>query len=306
MKLRDLEYAVAVAETAHFGRAADACHVSQPTLSGQIKKLEESLGVELFERTNRSVRLTPVGERVVAIARTMLRSASEIEQTAKAHRDPARGTLRLGMIPTIAPSLIPLFVPALRQRFPALTLALSEETTDRLLVRLDEGDIDAAVIATAPENTRLETIPLYREPFWFALPKRHPLARTKRTGIDPKEVSGEELLLLTDGHCLRDQALSLCGRASAGGQTDTMATSLETLVNLVAAGQGITLVPALSLPLASRCPGVVLREPRGGAGERAERVIRLVHRPGFSHRALLAEIAEVVRGVLPDDVAPVR
>jgi LysR family transcriptional regulator, hydrogen peroxide-inducible genes activator len=300
MNLRDLQYVCAVADAAHFGKAAESCHVSQPTLSGQIKKLEESLGVVLFERTNRSVRLTEAGGRIVEIARTVLRAAEEIERTARACQDPTSGTLRIGMIPTIAPSLIPLVVLPLRERFPALTLALVEDTTDRLLAQLERGDIDAAVIATAPEDPRLPTIPLYREPFWFALPERHPLLRRSR--IDPKEVEPHELLLLTDGHCLREQALSLCGRKAAGRRADTSATSLETIINLVAAGQGVTLVPALSIGIASRAKGVALRRPKAAS---AERLVRLVYRPGFYPRPLLEPIAAVIRAVVPESVTPV-
>jgi LysR family hydrogen peroxide-inducible transcriptional activator len=300
MNLRDLQYVCAVAEAKHFGKASVACHVSQPTLSGQIRNLEDHLGVELFERTTRSVRLTSVGRRIVEIALSILKSAREIEATAAAHRDPTSGTLRLGIIPTIAPYLIPLFVGPLRRRFPSLTVALVEETTDPLLERLKDGDIEAAIVATSPGDKQLSSIPLYREPFWLALPRGHVLERHKR--IDPRKVDSKELLLLADGHCLREQALAVCGAGTLSNPTDTTATSLETILNLVAAGHGITLVPALALASGSRPAALVLRPAKS---KDAQRLVRLAHRRGFTHKALLESIGALVRGAVPDTVTPV-
>ena len=301
MNLRDLEYICAVADLGHFGQAATRCHVSQPTLSGQIRKLEDHLGVELFERTNRTVRLTPVGERIVTVARAVLASAREIEQIAESERDPESGTIRLGMIPTIAPYLIPILMGPLQERFPSLRLVLVEDTTDALLAALAAGDLEASVIATRPDDPSLVVLPLYREPFWFALPEKHPRAKSRRvhaSGLDPSE-----LLLLTDGHCLRDQALDVCGATAGSHRADTAATSLETLVNLVAAGHGITLVPSLALGVAKRAQRVVVRP---ADTPDAERLVRLVHRPSFPYAALLRRLAAVARDALPREVNPVR
>lgn len=291
MTLRDLEYVCAVADFGHFGKAAEASHVGQPTLSGQIRKLEEYLGVTLFERTKRSVRLTPVGEQIVEVARTVLSGAKQIEQMAEAHRDPAAGQFRLGIIPTIAPYLIPRFMKPLRQRFPFLKVAFVEEITDGLIHRLRRGDLEAAIIATAPEDPQLLSSTLYREPFWVAMPKGHRLADSDP--VDPSELNPDELLLLTDGHCLREQALEVCGLESAAAGADTTATSLETVVNLVSAGEGITLVPALALCKSwSRERHVLVRR---FSDPSAQREVRMVYRSGFPHQALLGQIGDVIR-----------
>ena len=173
MNIRDLKYIIAVAETHHFGKAAERCFVSQPTLSGQIKKLEEELGVAIFERTNRSVEITPVGESIVAHARQMMEQADAIVQLAQAHQDPLAGPLRIGAIPTISPYLMPLILIPLRKQHPQMKLVLSEELTDVLLERLRNHEIDAALLATPVEEQDLESLPLYDEPFWVAYPRKH-------------------------------------------------------------------------------------------------------------------------------------
>lgn len=302
MNLRDLRYVCAVVEHRHFGRAAEACHVSQPTLSGQIRKLEAYLGVDLFERSNRTVRPTPVGEEIAARARLLLQQAAEIERLAQAGRDPEAGPLRLGMIATVAPALLPLCLPALRQRFPRLRPAFVEDLTDILLQRLADGRLDAAVIATDPPDSSLKSIALYSEPFLVAMPFDHPLAGAGR--VRTRDLKTAQLLLLTDGHCLRDQALEVCAAAVPPGQIDTSATSLETLLNLVGAGLGLTLVPALSVrPGWQADPGVVCR-PLDEV--EARRQVRLVYRSGFPRGTLLADIAACIRAVVPDTVTAAR
>lgn len=295
MTLRDLEYICAVADLRHFGKAAAACHVGQPTLSGQVRKLEEHLGVVLFERTKRTVRLTPVGAEIVELARATLQDAERIEQTARAHRDPESGQLRLGLIPTIAPYLIPRFLASLGRRFPRLRAILQEDVTEALLGRLRAGELDAAILATRPADTALRSLPLYREPFWAALPRGHRL--TKLEAVAPAALERDELLLLTDGHCLKDQALAVCGLEAAATSADTRAASLETILNLVSAGHGVTLVPALVLrDLRFRELRLVARRFEA---PNAERTVRLVHRSGYPHELLLARIAAVIRRSVP-------
>lgn len=298
MNLRDLRYLCAVADQRHFGRAAEACHVSQPTLSGQIRKLEDYLGVELFERSTRNVRLTEIGAEIVAHARRALQEADEIERVARARHDPESGTLRLGLIPTVAPSLLPLMLPALRRRFPRLQPRFVEDVTDMLLRRLQDGALDAAVIATEPPVASLRSLPLYREPFLLALPRDHRLAKAKRVKL--ADLEPEHLLLLTDGHCLRDQALEVCAATVPAGQVDTTATSLETLVNLVGAGNGLTLVPALAArPGWAEDPGVACRDLDDPS---AARSVQLCYRAGFPRVPLLEAVAACIRGVLPGRV----
>lgn len=300
MNLRDLRYVCAVAELRHFGKAAEASHVTQPTLSAQIRKLEDYLGVELFERTNKSVRPTPVGEAVAGLARELLQKADQIEQVARAQKDPEAGPLRLGLIPTIAPYLIPLFVTPLRAALPKIKPVFVEAVTADMLDRLERGDLDAAILATEVEGPRLRAIPLYREPFWLALPRGHRLEHAERIGLDSLDEG--EILLLTDGHCFRDQALALCQAKGATGLADTTATSLETIINLVGAGHGITLVPALAIKGAWTTDLGVIVHPL--QAPEAVRSVSLVYRAGFPRRALLEKLAAMIRQQVPNTVTP--
>lgn len=247
MNLRTLRYLCALAETRHFGRAAERCFVSQPTLSAQLKRLETELGVALFERQPRNVLLTPVGEQVLARARALLRQADEIVEIAGHHRDPLSGRLAIGFIPTLGPYLLPHIVAGLTGSLPAMQLFFAEYQTAALVERLIGGRLDLAVLALpyeSPEAAQLEERRLFDERFVIALPPSHPMARRKR--LRGEELTGEALLLLEDGHCLRDQALAVCGAAGTG-RHDMAATSLETLRQMVAAGQGMTLLPELSV-----------------------------------------------------------
>lgn len=299
MNIRDLRYVIAIAEERHFGRAAIKCHVSQPALSGQLRKLEDFLGVALFERTNRSVQITPVGERIVAQARQLITLSDEIVSTAQAARDPLSGSFRLGMISTIAPFLSPLILRSIRRELPHLSLTLVEGLTSELETRVADGDLDGAILATLPENAHLTDTALYDEPFWIALPDGHSLARQDAIGLE--EIADEEILLLADGHCLRDQVLDLCGANSQAGKTNTRETSLGTLLALVAAGDGITLVPALTLPPKGTEQGTeqgsiaLRREASGTAG----RIVRLAHRPSFPRPKLIERLADIIRSNVP-------
>ncbi len=245
MNLRDLRYLVALADLRHFGRAAEACFVSQPTLSTQLKKLEEELDVALIERTSRHVMLTDVGREIAERARAVLREADQIKELAKRTRDPEAGTVRLGVFPTLGPYLLPHVVPRVRERFPQLTLLLTEDKTEHLLHGLRDGKLDAAILAMPIHDAQLAHVDLFEEDFLLALPSGHPLGKRKR--IDVTDLAQNELLLLEDGHCLREQALDVCQTAGAVESRGFRATSLETLRAMVASGVGITLLPALSV-----------------------------------------------------------
>ncbi|MBK1640358.1 LysR family transcriptional regulator [Chromatium okenii] len=301
MNVRDLKYILAVAETLHFGRAAKRCFISQPTLSGQIKKLEEELGVVIFERTNRSVEVTPVGEAVLAHARLALEQVTAIEQVALAHQDPLAGPLRIGAIPTLSPYLIPLILIPLKRAYPKLRLVLSEEITDSLLLRLARHDIDAALLATPVDTPDFVSLPLFDEPFWLAHPPQHSLAAL--TTINAADLEHIDLLLLADGHCLTHQVLDVCRlaeRPTYGEMADLRAASLETLLQLVAAGFGCTLVPALALRGNwLRESGIIVRPLELAA---AFRRISLVFRRSFPRRQALEAFAEMVQAQLPSSV----
>jgi LysR family hydrogen peroxide-inducible transcriptional activator len=244
MNLRDLRYLVTVADTLHFGRAAERCHVSQPTLSAQIKKLEEYLGVEVFERQPKRVAITEIGAQIVARARQVLQDADEIVALARNNRDPLAGRMKVALIPTIGPYLLPRVSSKLRKRLPRLQLMLYEYQTDSLLERLRNGEVDVGILALPVPLDGLEVRELYDEAFTVALPRNHELA--KRETLRLPDIAGETLLLLEDGHCLRDQALEVCSRVHMRENQDYRATSLETLRQMVAAGLGVTLLPELA------------------------------------------------------------
>jgi LysR family transcriptional regulator, hydrogen peroxide-inducible genes activator len=242
MNLRDLRYLVALADERHFGKAAERCFVSQPTLSAQVRKLEEYLGVPLVERQPRRVALTATGEKIVRRARLLLQEADAIVELARTDRDPLAGPLKLALIPTVGPYLLPHIVGRLRRELPRLKLMLYEYQTEQLLERLRAGEIDVGILALPVAMDGLEAAPLYDEPFVLAVPAAHALA--ERAKVD--DLRGETLLLLEDGHCLRDQALEVCSRIRVSEEQDYRATSLETLRQMVAAGHGITLLPELA------------------------------------------------------------
>ena len=235
MNLRDLEYVVAVADHGHFGRAAAACNVSQPTLSGQILKLETELGLRLFDREGRGARVSDRAATVVAQARATLAAAAGVSAAADAARDPFAGELRLGVITTVAPYLLPIALPALAAALPRTPLYLVEDLTDRLLQRLRDGALDAVITATDPRDARLMSTELYDEPF-FLIFSGH-TKRLARASISVEEIDPSTLLLLAEGHCLRDQALALCrGAERTALGADVRGTSLETLRHLASAG----------------------------------------------------------------------
>ena len=244
MNLRDLRYFVALADTRHFGKAAERSFVSQPTLSAQIKKLETYLGVQLIERQPRKVTLTEMGARILPLARSILQESDEIVSLARNDHDPLSGKLKVALIPTIGPYLLPVVTRKLRKQLPRLKLMLYEYQTQPLLEKLRAGDIDLGILALPVPLDGLEARPLYDEDFTLAVPSNSPLA--KRSNVKLDDLTGETLLLLEDGHCLRDQALDVCSRIDVKESEDYRATSLETLRQMVAAGLGITLLPQLA------------------------------------------------------------
>ena len=301
MNLRDLKYIIAVAETHHFGKAAEHCFVSQPTLSGQIKKLEEELGVTIFERTNRSVEITPVGKEILNHARQIMEQADVIQQLARAQQDPLEGPLRIGAIPTLSPYLMPLILAPLKKQHPQMRLVLSEELTDTLLARLRNHEIDAALLATPVEEHDLDTIPLFNEPFWVAYPRKHDFYAKDK--ISQRDLDKENLLLLAEGHCLAEQAMKACHlkeRQTQGEMADLRAASLETLIQLVAAGFGITLVPALAMRGSWTSGSGVVAQPLKMAN--SSRRVSLVFRHSFPRRTALQAFADIILANLPNTV----
>ena len=244
MNLRDLRYLVALADEGHFGRAALRCHVSQPTLSAQVRKLEEYLGVQLIERRPRRATLTEAGTRVVERARRLLLEADAIIELTKSDRDPLAGSLKVALIPTVGPYLLPHVARRLRRDLPRLKLMLYEYQTAPLLEKLRAGEIDVGILALPVPQDGLDALELYEEPFTVAMPASHPLGKRDRLKLE--DLRGETLLLLEDGHCLRDQALEVCSRVRVNEDQDYRATSLETLRQMVAAGHGVTLMPQLA------------------------------------------------------------
>ena len=301
MTLQDLRYLVALVDHGHFGRAATACHVSQPTLSTQIKKLEDQLGVTLFERTNKSFHVTAVGEEVVGRARQVLFDVEAIAGIGRRVAAPLSGAFSLGVIPTLGPYLLPWLVPALKHDYPALRLSIREDLTAHLLDRLASHRLDAALVALPVSDDRVENLPLFDEPFWFAEPKgREPAnGRGVKAGdvMREKDLRGKKLLLLTEGHCLRDQALAICGATDRDAEGDFRATSLETIRQMVATGMGSTLLPAMACD-DFRGGAVTARPLEGGVGRR----IGLVWRLRYPRVPDLHLLARTLRQHLPGGV----
>jgi len=302
MTLNELRYIVAVADQRHFGKAASACCVSQPTLSTQIRKLEEQLGVTLFERTNKSVQPTPVGGQVVQKARRVLDEIEDIRVMCRGEMRPLCGARTLGVIPTLAPYLLPRLLPPMRVRYPELELIVVEDITERLIGRLMEHSLDVAAVALPTGVDDLIEIPVFDEPFLVACPADHRLASADAIGLD--ELEDEPILYLADGHCLREQALAICGgaRNGHGQREDFRATSLETLRHLVAAGLGFTLLPALAIPdQEGALAGIAVRPFAGTASRR----IGLICRHTYPHADELRLLAGAIVDHLPETVSPI-
>jgi len=289
MNIRDLEYLTALARLQHFGRAARACNTSQPTLSMQIKKLEETLGIPLFERGRRRINLTPAGAAIVARAENILQETQAIRDIARQHRDPFTGTMTLGAFPTLAPFLLPRIVPALNKNHPSLKFFLIEEKTAELVKRLQAGTLDMALLALPVEADDLEHAKVLEEPFLVALAKKNPLSAKKSIRLE--ELRKETLLLLEDSHCLTGQALEVCTWAGTAESRSFRATSLETLRQMVASNLGVTLVPEMAAAVA--LPSLVYRPLEPSTGREIGLFWRKSSPFGGSFRKIAAEIKSV-------------
>jgi LysR family hydrogen peroxide-inducible transcriptional activator len=289
ISLKQMRYAVAVAENGHFGRAAEQCHISQPALSQQIQLLEGLCGAPLFDRLKRAVRLTPFGREFVARARPVIEAAEALAAFAEGRSGTPDRPIRFGLIPTVAPYLLPEIFPALREKLPALDFAISENKTDALLSGLEDGGLDIALIATEPPpgGVRLRTMPLFEDSFVLATSA----GERAREPVRLSTLAPERILLLDEGHCFRDQAIAACRLDTEPGGRTFAATSLSTIVEFVANGQGVTLLPGIAVrkeaderiavhPLAAPVPG---------------RTLSLVWREGTPFAATFEAIADVIR-----------
>jgi LysR family hydrogen peroxide-inducible transcriptional activator len=299
INLKDLKYLVALADTGHFGRAAERTFVSQPTLSAQLKKLEEYLGVKLVERQPKNVQLTEVGRQVVVRARRMLDEGDEIVALARSNTDPYSGKLKLALIPTIGPYLLPRVMQKIRKGLPNLGLMLYEYQTEPLLKRLRDGELDVGILALPVQPDGLESRKLYDEAFTVALPNNHPLA--EKSSVKIHDLKGHTLLLLEDGHCLRDQALEVCSRVDVREAEDFRATSLETLRQMVVAGLGVTLMPemAVETPFGSQ-RGMTIRQ---FAKPAPTRTVGAVWRKSCTRSAAVNAVCDIVDGVISKSAA---
>ncbi|WP_347986654.1 LysR substrate-binding domain-containing protein [Methylomonas sp. AM2-LC] len=290
MNLRDLHYLVAVAELRSFVQAAERCFISQPTLSMQIKKLEESLGVQIFERSNKKVLPTEVGQQIIISAKRILQEAETIKQMAASAQDPLAGNLRLGAFPTLSTYLFPALVTAIKETLPRMRLILVEEKTDILIQQLKNGSLDAALLALPINEELLESVELFDDEFLLAVQSDHSL--TAKSQVEASDLFGQQLLLLDEGHCLRGQALQVCQIMGAEEQQDVRATGLETLRQMVYAGTGITFMPSIAVRKADK--GIcyipfVTPAP--------QRTIGLVWRKTTARKALMAKLTQLVQQV---------
>jgi LysR family transcriptional regulator, hydrogen peroxide-inducible genes activator len=293
LSLRQLQYVVAVADTLGFHKAAVRCHVSQPTLSAQVQQLESVLGVRIFERDRRRVLVTRAGMDIVARARRVLVEAEDLLAIATRLREPFVGTLRIGVIPTVAPYLLPEIMPKVGKAYPKLALVFREEKTADIVRELAEGTLDAGLLALEADVGACAHAEIARDSFVAALPRGHPLARKKR--LDLSDLEGENVLLLDEGHCFRDQALALCSEARAA-ETPFRATSLATLAQMVSSGAGITLLPWMAVPVENRRGQLEVRpfgRPVPG------RTIALVWRPTSPLASMFLELAKTLRAETP-------
>jgi LysR family hydrogen peroxide-inducible transcriptional activator len=289
--LRQLQYLVAVVDRCHFGQAAEACLVSQSTLSAGIQELENLLGTPLLERTRRTVLPTPLGREIAEKARALLREAEDLVDIARMAEDPMAGALHLGVIPTIAPFLFPRVMPSLRAAFPKLRFYLREDQTPRLLARLDSGELDVALLALPYALGNVETLEIAEDRFWVVFPEGHPLC--DRETVHPADVAPEDMLLLEDGHCLREHALTACALDGPLRNTAFQGTSLHTLVQMVANGLGITLLPQMALDAGLLRDLDVAARPLGGS--HAFRRIGLVWRPTSGRKETFRRLAATLK-----------
>ncbi|MGF1724563.1 DNA-binding transcriptional regulator OxyR [Photobacterium nomapromontoriensis] len=301
MNIRDLEYLVALSEHNHFRKAAEACFVSQPTLSGQIRKLEDELGVTLLERTSRKVLFTDAGLSLVDQAKKVLREVRILTELASQQGGSMTGPLHIGFIPTVGPYLLPHIIPQIKAKFPDLELFLHEAQTHQLVNDLEEGKLDCIILAAVKESEVFIELPLYHEPMVLAVPADHPWAELDSLAMD--QLRGQTLLMLGDGHCLRDQAMGFCFAAGAAEDGSFKATSLETLRNMVAAGSGITLLPQLATPKDRVRDGVCYIKAEDPV---PSRLITLAYRPGSPLKGRYEMLAQLITDYLDAHFEPSR
>lgn len=296
MNLKDLKYLLALAEYRHFGKAAKACSVSQPTLSIQLKKLEQVLGVQLFERGQKRVLITASGLSIIEQAKHVLSAMNELERLAKLAKDPFSAELRLGLIPSLGPYLLPHILPVIKQQLPKLVLYLYEDKTEVLLTQLNQGNLDAVILALPVQHKGMTVETLFREPFFLVMPASHLLHHKKELHL--KDLNHDNLLLLEEGHCLRDQSLEICRKKNnLKEKTNYRATSLETLRNMVASGAGITLLPLLAL---EKHP-LIVNKPFSAPVP--ERKIGILWRKDSALESCCKKLATLIENTLPDVLA---
>jgi LysR family hydrogen peroxide-inducible transcriptional activator len=301
MTLQELKYLVALADHGHFGKAAEACFITQSTLSTQIKKLEDFLGVTLFDRSLKRITPTPIGREILAAARSIVEESERIRELAKHAQDPMARTLHLGVIPTLGPYYLPHALTLVHRKHPDLRLLLREEMTPQILEHLIDGKLDAGLLALPVTDDSLRVEPLFYEPFFAALPAGHPLA--KQSTLKVADIMAEKLLLLDEGHCLRDQALDVCGTGSRGRE-EVRATSLETLRQMVGMGLGLTLLPALAVDAGPRASKRSV-EIRPFKAPHPGRTIGLVWRKRAPFPETFERLAATLKASLPSEVEPV-
>ncbi|NBH76419.1 DNA-binding transcriptional regulator OxyR [Rodentibacter pneumotropicus] len=289
MNIRNLEYLVALSEHKHFRRAADSCNVSQPTLSGQIRKLEDELGIILLERTSRKVLFTQSGMLLVEQARTVLREVKLLQEMASNQGKEMTGPLHIGLIPTVGPYLLPYIVPTLKESFPDLEIFLYEAQTHQLLEQLETGRLDCAILARVQKTEAFIEIPIFEEKMLLAVSEDHHWAKEEKLSM--RQLIGQEMLMLDDGHCLRHQTLDYCFTAGAKENSHFKATSLETLRNMVAANAGITFMPELAVRNEGLRKGVKYIPCHS---PEPTRNIALVYRPGSPLRNRYERVASAI------------
>lgn len=298
MNIRELEYLIAIDEERHFHRAAERCFVSQPTLSGQLKKLEEELGVLLVERNNRQVSMTEAGQAVVKHARVVLNEVNAIKNAANYFHDPMVGDMRVGIIPTVAPYLLPIIMPQLNKHFPKLKIWLYEYQTKTLLEKLQKSELDFLILALPIEKHDFKELDTFREPFRLAVKKNQSLAKYK--SVNMGDIEQQKLILLEEGHCLRGHVLDACLLAGVKGQGEYNATSLETLRHMVAEGVGMTLMPELAVPIkttkADEVRYIEFSDPK------PNRRIGLLYRKNSYREEAFNQINELIKSILPVNV----
>jgi len=292
--LQDYKYLISVADTLHFGKAAELCHISQPTLSGQIKKMESLIGFKIFERSNRKVTITRKGLPMISEARKVVEAQKSFKQKSKELLSPYSGELHFGLIPTLAPYLLPHIMPQLNMKLPKMNFYLYEQETEVLLSQLNKGKLDALILPYLPEMQTFTKIKLFDEPLVLALPSKHPLA--KKQSLLLSDLKGQQVLTLKDGHCLREQTLGYCFIAGAKEDASFSATSLETLRHMISAGAGITLMPELAT-FNREDKGMLYRK---FSSEIPSREIVLLTRSTYSNTVSVTQVSEIITHIIAD------